>query len=232
LPLRDEWTRAVCAGATLAGWKQQRVFTWSAPDKRRTEYALPSKQHGYRAIGMLDGKVTLVPGSLRVDNHASPLTCAPRPLRDGTPLDGEGGDETTTAAIVRDLVVWGGRVFRYVAGALVATDAGDLPRAHPDFVPTEDGFVAAAGGKLVFVSRHGKQREDRKVATLEVTSVARYEGKLLVGERSRYALYDEDTRAALPLDLGIVADEPTVFPAPCGLVALVDQDKQLVRLRV
>ena len=236
LPLRDEWTRAVCAGATLAGWKQQRVFTWAAPDKRRTGLELPTKKHGYRAIGMLDGKVTVVPGFLGLDNHSSPLTCALRPLRDGTQLDGEGGDETRTAAIVRDLVVWGGRVFRYVAGALVPTDAGDLPRAHPNFppgfVPTEDGFITAAGGKLVFVSRHGKQREDRKVGTLEVTSVARYGDKLLVGERFHYVLYDEDTRAVEPLDLGIVADKPTVFPAPCGLVALVDQDKQLVRLRV
>jgi hypothetical protein len=238
LPLRDEWTRAVCAGATLAGWKQQRVFTWTAPDKRRTEIELPTKRHGYRAIGVLGGRVTVVPGFLGWQNHSSPLACAKLPLRfdgDWKPLDGEGGDETTLAAIVGDLVVWGGRVFRY-DGALNPTDAGDLPRAHSSssrsFVPVEDGFITAAGSKLVFVSRHGKQREDRRVGKLEVTSVARYEGKLLVGERFQYSLYDEDTRTARPLDLGIHAERPTLIAAPCGLVALVDQDRTLVRLRV
>jgi hypothetical protein len=238
LPLRDEWTRAVCAGATLAGWTRQSVFTWKTPELRRTEIALP-KKFGYRAIGMLGGKVTVVPGFLGEDNHSSSLHVARTPMRhDGAwqPLAGEGGGQPTVAAIAGDLVVWDGRVFRYVAGALVATDAGDLPAAHPNFaagfVPTDDGFITAAGGKLVFVSRHGKQREDRKVARLEVTSVARYEDKLLVAERYRYALYDEDTRTVEPLDLGIVEDTPTLIPAPCGLIALVDDDQRLVRLRV
>ncbi|MBA3503263.1 MAG: hypothetical protein M4D80_21380 [Myxococcota bacterium] len=238
LPVRDEWTRAVCAGATLAGWKHQTVYTWKAPDKRRTEITLP-KKFGYRAIGMLGGRVTLAPGFLGKDNHSSSLHIGRAPVRhDGEwrPLDGEGGDQPTVAAVVGDLVVWDGRVFRYAAGTLVATDAGDLPRAHPNFaagfVPTEDGFITAAGGKLVFVARHGKQREDRKVGKLEVTSVARYEDKLLVADRFTYALYDEDSRAIEPLELGIVEDTPTLIPAPCGLVALVDQDSRLVRLRV
>jgi hypothetical protein len=231
--LRDEWTRAVCAGATLAGWTHQTVYTWKAPDKRRTQIPLP-KKFGYRAIGILDGRVTLVPGFLHEDHHTSSLDVAPTPVRhDGAwqPLPGEGGDQPASAAVAGDLVVWAGRIVRCAGGALVPTDAGDLPRAQA-FVPTHDGFIAAAGGKLVFVSRHGKQREDRKIGKLEVTSVARYEDKLLVAAGYTYALYDEDTRQVEPLDLGIVDDTPALIPAPCGLVALVDQASKLVRVRV
>jgi hypothetical protein len=245
LPIRDEWTRAVCPGATLAGWATQRVYTWKAQDKRRTELVLPAKT-GFRAVGLLDGMPAVVPGALGADDRSSPLDVAQAPMifDDGAwrPLAGEGGGEATLSAIVplddgSALVVWSGRVLRYAGGKLVETAAGDLPRAHPSFhagfLPSGDGFVTAAGGKLVWVVRHGKQRDDRAIGKLQIVSVARYEGLLLVREPARYHLYDESTRKLEPLDLGSSAEEPSVvFPAPCGLLGLVDDARVVVRYRV
>lgn len=74
LPIRDEWTRAVCAGATLAGWTAQRVYTWKAQDKRRTELALPAKT-GFRAVGFLDGKPG---GGARLPRRRPALVAAAR----------------------------------------------------------------------------------------------------------------------------------------------------------
>ena len=224
-PKRDEWTRAVCAGATLAGWKTQSVFTYVAPDKRRTERALPAK-FGYRAIGMLDGRVVVVPGFLGVDNHSSPQHVARAPMmfdREWRTLDGEGGSDTTTSAIVGDLVIWSGRVFRW-QDELVPVD---LEVSGRDFIPTDDGFVCLDRGKLVVVTRHGKQREDR---ALGVDRVLRYEGRYLVWAK-QYWLYDLETRSKEPFDIGVpsVGD---LIAAPCGLVALDDDGRYLIPIRV
>ena len=243
LPVRDEWTMAVCPGATLAGWTAQSVFTWKAPDKRRTQIKLPANT-GVRTVGFLDAKPAVVPGFLGV-HRLPPLRHPKAPMIfDGTwrALDGAGGSDPSLSAIVPldgggALVVWDGRVLRYADGALTETAAGDLPRAHPNiysgFVSCGDGFVTAAGGKLVWVQRGGKHREDRAVGKLQIVSVAQYEDRLLVREASKHWLYDAETRAVERLDLGADLPDPRVlFWAPCGLLGLVDQERVLVRFRV
>jgi len=245
MPVRDEWTRAVCAGATLAGWTEQHVYTWKAPDKRRTAIAMPAKKTGVRRVGIVGGKPLVVPGFLGDVSRSAPLVYAKTPMiYDGAwkPLAGKGGNDPTQTAIVplddgTALVVWDGRVLRFADGALVETDAGDLPPAHPNvepgWVPCGDGFVTAAGGKLVWVRRYGKQREDRAVGKLQITRVAHYEDRLLLRTPDAYHLYDAETRAVESLDLGSSHPHPWVlFATRCGLLGLVDQERVLVRFRV
>ena len=232
---REEWTRAVCPGASLVGWKQQKIYL----DKRKP-LELPTKKHGYRAIGMLDKRVVVVPGHLGMDNKSSPLTCATTPMiYDGTSwkkLDGQGGLDTPHAAVVplddgRALVVWGGRVLVF-DGALSTTEAGDLPRTHPNFDPghvaTGDGFITVGGGKLVTISDAGNKREETRIGKLELVSVLRHDDRLIVFDgRSHY--FDDGTR----VDFGSSLEHPaTLVAAPCGLVALVKDDRVLVRVRV
>ena len=231
LPIRDEWTRAVCAGATLVGWNAQRVYTWSAPEKRRTPIALP-KEHGYRAVGMIEGRVVLVPGAL----EPSPLPRAPTTIvydNGWRPLAGAGGHAATMAGVVGRFVVWGGRVLRYADGLLPVV-AGDLPASDGlDLVPDGDGFITVAGGKLVFVSLDGAQREDRAVGQLALVGVTRYEGALLLRDARKHYLYDREARTHAPLDLGTTADDPaTLFAAPAGLIGLTDDGRYLIRYRV
>jgi hypothetical protein len=231
-PPRDEWTRAIGPGATLVGWKRQTVYVQKEITKQRTERALPAKQHGFRAIGMLGGQLCVVPGSLAADNRASPLTSAPAPLVwDGAwkPLAGDGGSGTQ-AAVIGELVVWSGRVLHHDAGRLVATHAGDLPGGDASLVPLDDGFATVGGGKLVVVTRHGKQREDRAVGKLSLVTILGYDGALLLGDGERYHRYDGGTHE--PFDLGGVDRPDALIAAPCGLIALVDRGRRLVRLRV
>lgn len=200
LPRRDEAVRGVCRGATLT----DRVWTWSAPDKKRIE--LPKIDA--RAVGFLDGKPA-VPGMI-FDGRWRAIG--------GSPGSG------TQHAIVGNLVIWGGRVLRY-DGALVETLAGDLAAGAGSVVPFEAGFVAAAGGKLVTVTREGKQREDRAIGKLHIDAVARYDERWLVRAGGTYYLDGER------LDLGSSLPHPEdVFPAPCGLLGIVE--RRLVRFRV
>jgi hypothetical protein len=201
LPLRDEAVRAVCPGATLT----DRVYTWFAPGKKRV--ALPPIDA--HAVGFLDGKPA-VPGMMFDDGAWRALG--------GTAGPG------THHAIAGKLVVWGGRVLRYDR-TLVETHAGDLPAGDTTVIAHEDGFVCAAGGKLVVVTREGKQREDRALGKRHVDTVTRYNDRWLVRAGNRYFLDDE------PLDLGSTLPHPSaVFSAPCGLLGIVD--KALVRFRV
>jgi hypothetical protein len=200
MPLRDEAVRAVCAGATLT----DRVYTWFAPGKKRVE--LPKVEA--HAVGFLDGKPA-VPGMIFEDVW-QPMGGSPGP--------------GTHHAIAGSLVVWGGRVLRHDR-TLLETHAGDLPPGDTTVVPTDDGFVCAAGGKLVFVTREGKQREDRAIGKLHVDTVTRYGDRWLVRAGGRYFLDGE------PLDLGSTLPHPGVlFAAPCGLLGIVE--KTLVRFRV
>jgi hypothetical protein len=199
LPLRDEVVRGVCAGATLT----DRVWTWSAPDKKRTE--LPRVEA--HAVGFLDGKPA-VPGQI--------FDGAWRTVG-GTPGAG------THHAITGSLVVWGGRIYRH-DGALAETFAGDLPAGDTTVAPTEDGFVTAAGGKLVVVTREGRQREDR-AWSVPIDRVLPYEGRWLARAGDRWRLDDA------PLDLGSSLPHPRdLIAAPCGLLGIVE--RRLVRYRV
>lgn len=197
LPLRDEAVRAVCAGATLT----DRVYTWTAPDKKRAE--LPKIDA--RAVGFREG-LPAVPGFVFGGAwRATGIAAGPG----------------THHGIVGDFVVWGGRVYFDDR----ETHAGDLPPGDTELVPFEDGFACAAGGKLVTVTRQGKQREDRAIGALHVDGVARYAGGWLVRAGDRYYL------DGAPLDLGSTLPHPAVlFPAPCGLLGIVE--KALVRFRV
>ena len=217
LPVRDEWTRAVCAGGALVGTARQTVHAQRALDKRRTELRLPSS--GFRAIGNLGGKLVVVP-----ELGGAPL------IHDGTwrPLAGEGG-RVARAAVVGDFVIWGGRVLRYDGGALVATAAGELPSADdPGYVPTADGFITCGDGKLVIVARHGERRDDVAVGELAVVHVLEYDARLIVFDGHKHHWRDGE-----PVDFGSsLPDPPTLIPAPCGLIALVDSGRSLVRIRM
>jgi hypothetical protein len=232
--MRDEWTRAAGGHAQLVGWRAQTVYTQSTPVKKRTELKLTKQTEGYRAIGTIEDRVILVPGFLGVDNKSSPLACAKAPMAfDGSQwrvLGGTAGDDSTRANVVGSFVIWGGRVFRFTDGTLVATDAGDLPRGDAEVVAIDDGFVTAGGGKLIVVTRHGKQREDRSVGKLAIESVLRFEDKLLLYDGARYHAYDLETRAHEPFDLGVTSVDALVA-VPCGLVALVDKGRYLKLLR-
>lgn len=228
---REEWTRAVCDGAVLVGWKQQTVYVG-----KREQIALPTKKHGYRAIGTIGKRVVVVPGHLGMDNKSSPLTVAAAPrIHDGAwrELAGSGGADTPHAAVVGTLVIWGGRVLRFDGDALHETDAGDLPPVHPNIdpghVPTDDGFITVGGGKLVTVSRAGKQRDDKRVGQLALVNVQPFEDGLLLFDNRHYYRYDGTTHARI--DLGVTREIDALIAAPCGLVALVDSSRMLVRVR-
>ena len=188
LPLRDEHVQAVCDGATLTG---ARVWTWAAPDKKRTEIALPSD--GWLAIGKLDGALCVAGKAV--------MTVEGKLLA-------EGGD-APLAAFAGDLVCCGGRVFR----ALAVID--DLPPQITSVIGTSDGLIAIGGKKLVEIE--GRRWNETKLS-IDATTVMTYDGALVLGDGRRYWRYDGNSIE--PFDLG-VPEVTALIAAPCGLVALI-----------
>ncbi len=225
-PARDEWTRAVAPGAALVGWKTQTVYVDHGT--RRRELKLPVKKYGYRAIGVIGGKAVVVPGYLAEANRSPPLAVAQAPMiHDGEwrKLAGDAGTDSTVSAVVGDYVIWCGRVHFFDGGLVPIAEL----RGATTFVASDGGFVTAAGGKLVVFA--GKQREERAVGKLAIETVARYEDRLLLGDGRHYYLYDLDARTHERLDLGVPEDPRDLVVAPCGLLALVDQNRRLMRFR-
>ena len=208
LPLRDENVQAVCEGATLvtarpsggATLADARVWTWSAPDKKRTAIELP--RAGWRAIGMHAGTLCVA------NNHV--MTVAGNVIADG-------GD-APLAAFAGDLVCCGGRVFR----SLVVVD--DLPKQITSVIGTADGLVAVGGNRLVEIA--GRHWEETRLK-IQVTTVMVYEDALLLGDGRRYWRYDGAT--AVPFDLG-VPEVTTLIAAPSGLVALIGSSLVRLRI--